>query len=77
MFERARASWRPDGSEDRSGPAEGAGRDPEDGLTRAQARARARCQPLTPDEFKARRRVADQAVSLSRVLDEGANPRRP
>lgn len=46
-------------------------------MTRAEARARARCQPLTPDEFKARRRVADQAVvSLSRVLDEGADPRR-
>lgn len=77
MFERARASWRPDDSDDRSGASEGGSRDPEDGMTRAQARARARCQPLTPDEFKARRRVADQAVSLSRVLDEGANPRRP
>ena len=33
-------------------------------------------EPLTPAEFKARRRVADQGLaSLSGVLDEDANAR--
>ena len=47
-----------------------------DGLTRAQVRALSRCAPLTPDEFKARRRVADQGiVPLRGVLDEDADTR--
>lgn len=38
-------------------------------LTRAQRRALSRCAPLTPDEFRARRRVAEQGlVSIRRVV---------
>ena len=41
-----------------------------EGLTRAQSRALSRCAPLTPAEFKARRRAAEQGlVSLREVLD--------
>lgn len=41
-----------------------------DGLTRAQSRALSRCAPLTPAEFKARRRAAEQGlISLREVLD--------
>lgn len=75
MFERAAKSWRPKGSVDRSEPPYVRGSGPlQDDMTRAQARARARCEPLTPDEFKARRRVADQGVvSLFGVLHTGAD----
>jgi hypothetical protein len=52
-----------------------------DGLTRAQARALSRCAPLTPEEFRARRRVAEQSlVSLRAVLHEApdtSDARRP
>lgn len=49
----------------------------DDGLTRAQARALSRCAPLTPAEFRARGRVADQGlVALRGVLDEGGDARR-
>lgn len=37
-------------------------------FTRAQSRAMSRCAPLTPDEFKARRRVAEQGVISIRRL---------
>ena len=79
MFERATTFWRPNVSDDQpgSGPPAAASRHSLDGLTRAQARALSRCEPLTPAEFKARRRVADQGLaSLSGVLDEDANARR-
>lgn len=47
-----------------------------DGLTRAQSRALSRCAPLTPAEFKARRRAAEQGlVSLREVLDADADAR--
>ncbi len=43
-----------------------------EGLSRAQARALARAAPLTPAEFKARRRVAEEGlVSLRELLDDG------
>jgi hypothetical protein len=77
MFERATTFWRataageePDGSP----PAQR--RDGRDGLTRAQARAQSRCAPLTPDEFRERRRMVEQGLApLSRVFDKGATPR--
>ena len=49
-----------------------------DGLTRAEAHALSRCAPLSPAEFKERRRAADQGlVSLRGVLarDNGARRR--
>lgn len=47
-----------------------------DELTRAEARALSRCAPLTPDEFKARRHVADKGiVTLPVVLDEESDAR--
>ena len=79
MFQRATTFWRPNVSEDEpaGGPPAARDADSVDGLTRAQARALSRCEPLTPAEFKARRRVADQGlVSLSGVLDEGADARK-
>jgi hypothetical protein len=78
MFERATTFWRPNVSDNHcaSGPPAAGGRESLDGLTRPQARALSRCEPLTPAEFKARRRVADQGlVSLSGVLHEGAQAR--
>lgn len=40
-------------------------------LTRAQSRALSRCAPLTPDEFRARRRVAEQGfISLRRLVGD-------
>lgn len=80
MFERATTFWRRTSSEDGAAgsPPAVETREPQEGLTRAQARALSRCEPLTPAEFKARRRVADQGlVSLSGVLDEDADARRP
>ena len=74
MFERPEPFRRP------SAFGDGAPSNPSDaghsvkGLTRAQSRALSRCAPLTPDEFKARRRAAEQGlVSLREVLD--ADPR--
>lgn len=80
MFERAAMSWRRRASANESEPAvqprAAGGTDPREGLTRAQARAMTRCAPLTPAEFKARRRVADQGVaSLSGVLAERKDSR--
>lgn len=41
-----------------------------DGLTRAEARALSRSAPLTPAEFRARRRLAERrVVPLRGVLD--------
>ncbi len=37
-------------------------------FTRAQSRAMSRCAPLTQDEFRARRRVAEQGVISIRRL---------
>lgn len=43
--------------------------DHDSALTRAQIRAQSRCAPLTPDEFRARRRVAEQGfISLRRLV---------
>ena len=49
-------------------------------LTRAEARALSRCAPLTPAEFKAHARVAEQSADpLRAVLTglESASPRTP
>lgn len=78
MFQRATTFWRPDQPDDESAapPFGTTALDSPLGMTRAEARARARCEPLTPGEFKARRRAAEQGlVSLSGVLDEGAAAR--
>lgn len=46
------------------------------GLTRAEAHALSRCAPLTPAEFKARRRVAEQGfVSLRGLLKRPGDTR--
>jgi hypothetical protein len=46
-----------------------------DDLTRAELRAQSRCEPLTPAEFKLRRRAAETGlVSLRELLDESAAP---
>ena len=76
MFERPEPLRRPNASVD--GPSDkrsDAGHSVE-GLTRAESRALSRCAPLTPAEFKARRRAAEQGlVSLREVLeaDNGAD----
>lgn len=45
--------------------------DHDSGLTRAQSRALSRCAPLTPEEFRARRRVAEQGfISLRRLVGD-------
>ena len=45
-----------------------------DGLTRAQAHALSRCAPLTPEEFKTRRRAAEQGMlSLRGLLNHGGD----
>ena len=48
------------------------GRPTLDALTRAEARALSRSAPLTPTEFKAMRRAAEQRVDPLPVLLEGA-----
>lgn len=77
MFERATTFWRATSAEDEpAGPPAAERRDAREGLTRAQARALSRCAPLTPAEFRERRRMVDQGLApLSSVLDEGAEPR--
>lgn len=70
MFERPEPFRRPTafGAGPPSKPSDG-GHSVE-GLTRAQSRALSRCAPLTPAEFKARRRAAEQGlISLREVLD--------
>ena len=74
MFKRVTASRRPAISEEQAPlrSVDAGAQQPREGMTRAQARALSRCAPLTPGEFKARRRVAEQGwVSLRGVLDEG------
>ncbi len=45
-------------------------------MTRAQVRALSRCAPLTPADFKERRRVADEGLlSLRALLDEADDTR--
>lgn len=79
MFKRAIASRHTAHAEQQQQPlrpAEAGPRAARSGMTRAQAKALSRCAPLTPGEFKARRRVAEQGlISLRGVLDEG--PPRP
>ena len=76
MFERA--VWRTSGSEDQAAsrqqhPGDDGSRE---ALTRAQIKALARCEPLSPAEFKARRRVAEQGlVSPVAMRNEPAQPR--
>ena len=41
-------------------------------LTRAEARALSRCAPLTPAEFKARARVAEQSGDPLRTVVAGS-----
>jgi len=76
-FDRAAASRRATVSEQpASEPPDGDPEQPRDGLTRAQARALSRCAPLTPDEFKAHRRVADKGLlPLPAVLPEQIDDR--
>lgn len=45
-------------------------------LTRAQTHALSRCAPLTPDEFRARRRVAEQGLISIRRLVGAARDKR-
>lgn len=46
-------------------------------MTRAQARALSRCAPLTPAEFRERRRIVEHGLApLSSVLHDGTEPRR-
>lgn len=71
-FERLAAAERPAASDDRplSGPRGAGAKAQLDGMTRAQSRALSRCAPLTTEEFKARRRAAeDGLLSLRDVLD--------
>ena len=77
MFERATTFWRAASAEnEQTGPPAAEGRDEREGLTRAQARALSRCAPLTPAEFRERRRIVEQGLApLSSVLDKGAHPR--
>ena len=76
MFERAVRGT--SGSEDQSASRQqharhGASRE---GLTRAQVIALARCEPLSPAEFAARRRVAEQGlVSPGAMRSEHARGR--
>jgi hypothetical protein len=79
MFERATTFWRASSTEDEStGPPPAGGRDAREGLTRAEARALSRCAPLTPAEFRERRRMVEQGLApLSSVLDKGTDPGRP
>ena len=77
MFERATTFWRATSADDNRGAASAAERrDAGDGLTRAQERALSRCAPLTPAEFRERRRIVEQGLApLSSVLHEGTDPR--
>ncbi len=52
--------------------------DHDSALTRAQSRALSRCAPLTPEEFRARRRVAEQGfISLRRLVGDGRDEPTP
>lgn len=76
MFERADRGT--SGSEDQSASRRQHARDhaSREGLTRAQIKALARCEPLSPAEFKARRRVAEQGlVSPAAMRSEQARAR--
>ena len=77
MFERATTFWRPTSAGDEPArPPDSERRDAGEGLTRAQARAQSRCAPLTPAEFRERRRMVEQGLApLSGVFAEGADPR--
>ena len=78
MFERPGPFRRPTafGDQSASQRPRSAAQESVEGLTRAQSRALSRCAPLTPEEFKARRRVAEQGlVSLREVLDADADAR--
>ena len=77
MFERATTSWRATSTgHEPADPPPAERRDARDGLTRAQARALSRCAPLTPDEFRERRRIVEQGLApLSSVLYKGDEPR--
>ena len=76
MFERATTFWRPTSAEDEPPRPPAQRQDARDGLTRAQARAQSRCAPLTPDEFRERRRMVERGLDpLSTVFAEGAHPR--
>jgi hypothetical protein len=77
MFERATTFWRAASAEGQAaGPPAAERREAREELTRAQARALSRCAPLTPDEFRERRRIVEQGLApLSSVLDKGAAPR--
>jgi|GEM_PF-6455001 len=77
MFERHRMSRRTTIAKEKpvSRPSEDATRASPD-LTRAQARALSRCTPLTPAQFAARGRAADEGlVSLRVLLDENGDAR--
>lgn len=78
MFDRPGSLRRPTafGDQPRGEAADAGPRKSVDGLTRAQSKALSRCAPLTPAEFKARRRAAEQGlVSLREVLDADAGGR--
>ena len=81
MFVRPTAFRRPSSPEEGGPPAAGSGSAEQpagDGLTRAESHALSRCAPLTPAEFKERRRAADQGLlSLRGVLagDKGVRRR--
>ena len=73
MFERPEPFRRPSAFGDGPPSKPSDARHSVEGLTRAQSRALSRCAPLSPDEFKARRRAAEQGlVSLREVLDADA-----
>lgn len=70
-----RAVWGTSGSEDQSESRQQhpGDRGSREGLTRAQIKALSRCEPLSPAEFKARHRVAEQGlVSPAAVRSEHA-----
>jgi hypothetical protein len=48
-----------------------------DVLTRAEARALSRSAPLTPEEFRERRRIAEQGYAPLRAVLGGADMREP
>ena len=79
MFDRALAFRRTTASDQPAcGPPGSDAEQPRENLTRAQARALSRCAPLTPDEFKAHRRVADKGLlPLPAVLPEPVDERGP
>lgn len=76
MVERPEPFRRATASRDASSSKQTDGGPAVEGLTRAQAKAHSRCAPLTPEEFRARRRVAEQGlVSLREVLNADADRR--